>query len=976
VGKTRLALEYLYRFAHLRFPDGVFWIDANAGESIIEERFHGALRGLNPRVSDLATLRASRWHITDELVKALDEPDTGESILFVIDGLPEIDSGELPEPLATLYPMLERLSVLVTTRSDKATRPMGIEQPLSLVSLMPEPAVEILTRDLAELGNDRDSWFNLAEWMGFYPQAMETMNRSLKASVIDRDRALSLPAASDTPRDLDAAGESLRGLVPENDAESVARTILACLESLPDAARKAGRLLSHLAPAPIPTALTRQLDVPFADPETLTALVEAGFLEPLAGNPVEYLGKMHPVVAAVVRATDREAPAVLDAVCDALLALLRPDACRKPRSWPLLNACAPHVARLLSELSSRKQAEETAVSAIQAGLRAGLLFRAQQSYRDALAMDESVLEFATEQLGPEHPQTLSGMGNLALSLQAVGELERARELQRREIDIRRKLHGEPAVKNLASLGALSSMNNLALTMKAMGELDAARELQQTVFDIRRGILGEEHPATVTAVNNLVSTLQAVGELDRARSLQERVLEIRRKTLGAEHPSTLESMDALASTLQSRGENEAARALQEKVLETRVRVLGEYHPATLASMNEFAVAQAVAGELDRSRDLQEKVLRIRTEMLGREHPSTLAAFHSLAPILHAQGDLEAERRIRQEELDIRKKTEGEGAPTTLASMSNLASTLFAKGDLEEARKLQEEELELCRKNLGEEHPGTIASMNNLASTLHATGATEQAVVLQRKVLDVHVKVIGHDHPDTLTVKNNYATMLKASGEIEGARKLQEEVYETRARVLGKEHPDTLASMNSLASTLKSRGDLDRARTLQEQVTEIRKKAYGIEHPETLTALNNLASILKAQGELKKALSLQERVHDTRKRVLGDEHPDTLTAANNLASMLKAQGNPERARKLEEGVLEIRKRVLGLEHPGTTISAWNLVATLLQVSGRQAALPTIRSDLSWLLERKPETLATQQRQIRKMVRRVLAEEPANR
>ena len=70
------------------------------------------------------------------------------------------------------------------------------------------------------------------------------------------------------------------------------------------------------------------------------------------------------------------------------------------------------------------------------------------------------------------------------------------------------------------------MSNLAVTLFAQGELDRARELQERVLEVRSaGASVAEHPDTLTAMGNLALTLQAQGELGGARKLQENILQI-------------------------------------------------------------------------------------------------------------------------------------------------------------------------------------------------------------------------------------------------------------------------------------------------------------------------------------------------------------------------------------------------------------------------------------------------------------------
>ena len=96
------------------------------------------------------------------------------------------------------------------------------------------------------------------------------------------------------------------------------------------------------------------------------------------------------------------------------------------------------------------------------------------------------------------------------------------------------------------------MSNLAVTLQALGELDSARDLQIEVLTIRREILGNHHEDTLTAMSNLAVTLDAFGDLDSVRHLESEVLTIRREIQGDRHPDTLTATNDLAVTLQALG----------------------------------------------------------------------------------------------------------------------------------------------------------------------------------------------------------------------------------------------------------------------------------------------------------------------------------------------------------------------------------------------------------------------------------------
>jgi len=298
----------------------------------------------------------------------------------------------------------------------------------------------------------------------------------------------------------------------------------------------------------------------------------------------------------------------------------------------------------------------------------------------AASLLTSAVDLARQDLGPEHPDTLSAMTNLGQTLSAIGNLSAARDLQAELIDISRRVAGE---EHPATLG---SMNNLASTLSNQGDIPGARALQEKVLEVRRRVLGEEHPDTLTSMNNLASTLSNQGDLPGARALGEKVLELSRRVLGEEHPDTLSSMDNLASTLWNQGDLPGARALEEKALQARRRVLGEEHPATLSSMNNLARTLGNQGDLPGARALEEKVLQARRRVLGEEHPDTLSSMNNLARTLGNQSDLPGARALEEKVLEARRRVLGDEHPDTLDAALGLGTIARSQGDTDRIRQL--------------------------------------------------------------------------------------------------------------------------------------------------------------------------------------------------------------------------------------------------------------------------------------------------
>ena len=104
----------------------------------------------------------------------------------------------------------------------------------------------------------------------------------------------------------------------------------------------------------------------------------------------------------------------------------------------------------------------------------------------------------------------------------------------RSLDARRRILGPDHPDTL------TAMNNLAITLRGQGDLPGARKLEEKVLDARRRMLGPDHPGTLSAMSDLANTLSDQGDLAGARKLQEQALDARRRILGPRHPDVTAS----------------------------------------------------------------------------------------------------------------------------------------------------------------------------------------------------------------------------------------------------------------------------------------------------------------------------------------------------------------------------------------------------------------------------------------------------
>jgi tetratricopeptide (TPR) repeat protein len=112
---------------------------------------------------------------------------------------------------------------------------------------------------------------------------------------------------------------------------------------------------------------------------------------------------------------------------------------------------------------------------------------------------------------------------------------------------------------------VKSLDNLAGLLHDQGELAQARTYYERILTIREKGLGLEHPQTAQCLNNLAALLQEQGELAAARPLYERALAIYQKALGSAHPNTNRGRRNLARLLVATGLGQTALAAHEDAL---------------------------------------------------------------------------------------------------------------------------------------------------------------------------------------------------------------------------------------------------------------------------------------------------------------------------------------------------------------------------------------------------------------------------
>ncbi len=563
--------------------------------------------------------------------------------------------------------------------------------------------------------------------------------------------------------------------------------------------------------------------------------------------------------------------------------------------------------------------------------------------------------------GPSTPQPLpaevQALIHRATELQARGAYGEAAALWQQVVAVMERERGPEHPDTLAALN-----NVAALTVKA-GAYAKAEPHYLRVLKVRERLLGSQHPSLATTLNNLAELFYAQGLYAKAEPLFQRALAIREKTVGPNHPDTAQALNNLAALFDGQGLYARAEPLYRRALAIREKALGPSDPATASSLNNLAALLDAQGLYAKAEPLYRRALAIQEQALGPSHPLTAGTLNNLALLLANRGLSEQAEPLYRRALAIREQVLGPGHPETAVTLSNLALLLQERGDYAGAQALYERSLSSNEAALGPDHPNTATSLNNLALLLDTQGLLSRAEPLYQRVLAIREKALGPQHPDTANALNNLAALARSRGDAPRAETGYRRALAIREKALGATHPDTAASLDNLSELLSDQGRTAEAEPLARRALAIRERALGPNHPGTALSLNNLGALLERRGDGAQAEALFRRSLAIREKTLGPGHPDTALALNNLALRLAERGAAAEAEPLLERALAIQLRRLGPDHPDSARAQINLAVLQTNRGAEASAIGLLRQGIrgqTLFLQRELPLLPEAQRQ----------------
>jgi serine/threonine protein kinase len=300
------------------------------------------------------------------------------------------------------------------------------------------------------------------------------------------------------------------------------------------------------------------------------------------------------------------------------LGLLRGEQGRSQEEWELLEGA-------WRALGARGEQRTQLGAAVRGGLaiaahRSGRDREAEQAFRESLELHR---EFS----GPEHPETVSALVNLAVFLRSRRHFDEVEGLLAAALEDLRRVLGPEHPTTLVALYNLG-----AVSLERARATEAEARLSE-VHDAQVRILGPDHPHAITSEGALSRSLFLQERLREAEVLARSALERAQRALGPDHPITDGRRRDLALIL----ERDPARTdelflLLDDCVVSQRRAFGDAHPATLRALTNLARLLARENDAAGAEELLREAWARRSEALGAEHLDTLEIACELGGLL--------------------------------------------------------------------------------------------------------------------------------------------------------------------------------------------------------------------------------------------------------------------------------------------------------------------------------------------------------
>ena len=620
VGKSRIAIQYSYRYRQLHPESHIFWV--HGGSRLrLETDYRNIARLLDlpgREDPDVDTLRLVTDWLSDEgngsWLVILD--NAGDRDLWLGSNQKVAHSDDSSMPLIHYLPRCSAGSLLVTTRDRQLGHQLleRKQQPLLISRLEPEEAQSLLSAKLSDQQLDGEDVEKLARELEYLPLTITQAAAYLEQTEISALEYLQIFRAGQVviPNLLE---ESMYD--PSRDYESsnsVFQTWRLSFEQLTRQSPKAADMLSLMAVLDrqaIPSELVQTPGGNVLDQKAAIAKLKAFSLIQEESSSNKY--SLHRLVQLSTQRWLADHNKLLHWQKVAIGAVAR----KFPEDvtfdqWALIQDLSSHVQIVLAY----DFAERTPL------IDRAHILQCLGDYTMEHGQTTAALQILLEshrlrerQLGSEDELTLRTLGLVGLAYSRLYQLKSARKVLLQFHESTNRVLG-PRHRL-----TIKSKSRLAVCYGKEGRLRKAKQLSLEALQESEEEFGPNSEDTLRVLTNIAYYCNRLRQWREAEDIGLRVLKQRMEHRGPDHPDTLTIMGALAWTYRAQSRFQEAEELNRKMLFRRLEILGPDHPKTQLAMGVLAENCGLVGDWERARELQRQVVEAKRHTLGAQHGST-------------------------------------------------------------------------------------------------------------------------------------------------------------------------------------------------------------------------------------------------------------------------------------------------------------------------------------------------------------------
>jgi tetratricopeptide (TPR) repeat protein len=391
---------------------------------------------------------------------------------------------------------------------------------------------------------------------------------------------------------------------------------------------------------------------------------------------------------------------------------------------------------------------------------------------------------------------------------------------------------EPAAARVLRTQLLQLRFNLGNIRRSLARFEEARDLDAATFADQKDLLGADHPHTLMTAGGLAADLRALGHYREALEMDKQTYPAWMALYGEDHRRTLSAANNLAVSYRVTGDVTAALELDQDTL-TRLRAtIGPLNPQTLQADRNVARDQLEAGEYRLAVKSMEGVWQMCVSELGRDSEAALDAQVLYAIALRSAGQAQKAESPFREAQELLNDRFGESSSAALACRLSHASNLLSLDEVVGALEEIGHVLPEYEHRLGGPHPHTLVCQVNLVSALRLRSRQAQAMEVIGTATAGLELALGTQHPYTLAAMMVFGTLLADQDDLERAEEVESRAARSLTSVLGSMHPDTLRCRANLLLTKQQRGDRA-AKAEREAVISHLADRIGEDHPNIAT-----------------------------------------------------------------------------------------------------------------------------------------------